>query len=489
MNGASGAFEPVGARDAAEALRTPQSHRGHDSLSEEGRVSGATGLRRLQRRPDAVQRLRVVAGRAPDHAAIAGHLAAALEQAGDHAGAADAARRAIALHAAPESWLVLGRALLATGDVRGAREALTQATTLRPGYVDALRPLSQLLWMSTADPGAALNPLQRALRASPSADLAALTCLVMKDVAGPEDGYAFIRGWTGQGSVAVELAATACAAWLNTGWQTRHAQATVTLAPDLPAARHAWMAAQMARGEIEPALEEIERWLIHAPEDPTALALRRTAWRLAGRPEALTPADHDRLVRSCEVNTPEGWSSRAAWLEALAVSLRRLHPFRAEPFGQAIRAGTRSQMDPRRAGDPVIDATFAAFAAPLADYGRAPGEKRENDACIVDAWSVRLASGGWQGDHVHPGAPVSAVFHVTAPETVASGAFGGWLRFGGAHLGPALEVPAERRVEPRPGRLVLFPSSLWHGAEPCSGAGERLTLGFDARFTKRPGEV
>ena len=38
--------------------------------------------------------------------------------------------------------------------------------------------------------------------------------------------------------------------------------------------------------------------------------------------------------------------------------------------------------------------------------------------------------------------------------------------------------PPARLVEPAPGRLVLFPSWLWHGTRPF-GDGERLTVAFD----------
>ena len=35
-----------------------------------------------------------------------------------------------------------------------------------------------------------------------------------------------------------------------------------------------------------------------------------------------------------------------------------------------------------------------------------------------------------------------------------------------------------RVVEPEPGRLVLFPSYMWHGTIPF-GSGDRLTAAFD----------
>ena len=326
-----------------------------------------------------------------------------------------------------------------------------------------------------------------ALASTPSPDLAALTCGVIRDIAGPEQAYAFIGGWAGPRSAAVELAAAAAAAWVDGARQAAHARAAIDLAPDLPEARHAWMTALLGQGQIDPAIAAIDRWLARAPADQVALGLQRTAWRLAGQPEALDAADYRRLTRSYEIETPSGWSSREAWLTDLAEALRRLHSFRAEPFGQSVRAGAQSRTDPRWAGEPAVDATFAAFAAPLADYvrdldpGEPAGARGARDAIIAGAWSVKLTSGGSHSDHVHPRGWISSAFYVDVPEPKTSESKGGWLRFGATHLGPLVDVPAEHWIEPRPGRLALFPSYLWHGTEPFSGSGERLTIAFDAQ--------
>jgi hypothetical protein len=53
----------------------------------------------------------------------------------------------------------------------------------------------------------------------------------------------------------------------------------------------------------------------------------------------------------------------------------------------------------------------------------------------------------------------------------------GWLSLGEAtELG--LDLPPVRLIEPKPGRLVLFPSTMWHGTRPFT-EGERLTVAFD----------
>jgi hypothetical protein len=41
-------------------------------------------------------------------------------------------------------------------------------------------------------------------------------------------------------------------------------------------------------------------------------------------------------------------------------------------------------------------------------------------------------------------------------------------------------MTAEHFVQPRPGRLVLFPSYMWHGTNPIVGDEIRLSVAFDA---------
>jgi ectoine hydroxylase-related dioxygenase (phytanoyl-CoA dioxygenase family) len=55
----------------------------------------------------------------------------------------------------------------------------------------------------------------------------------------------------------------------------------------------------------------------------------------------------------------------------------------------------------------------------------------------------------------------------------------GWLKFGEPRyavpgLGPLLHV------QPAPGRLVLFPSYMWHGTEALRDDATRLSVAFDA---------
>ena len=55
----------------------------------------------------------------------------------------------------------------------------------------------------------------------------------------------------------------------------------------------------------------------------------------------------------------------------------------------------------------------------------------------------------------------------------------GWLRLGQPPFRTVPELPAERFVRPRPGRLVLFPSYMWHGTVPFGTEERRMTIAFD----------
>jgi predicted 2-oxoglutarate/Fe(II)-dependent dioxygenase YbiX len=95
------------------------------------------------------------------------------------------------------------------------------------------------------------------------------------------------------------------------------------------------------------------------------------------------------------------------------------------------------------------------------------------------SWSVRLRGAGYHSNHVHPQGWISSAFYVALPNAgPQDGPDAGWLTLGEPHAQLKLDLPAFRRVAPRPGQLVLFPSWMWHGTVPFA-EGERLTVAFD----------
>ncbi|MCW5633690.1 MAG: hypothetical protein KIT17_10160 [Rubrivivax sp.] len=99
---------------------------------------------------------------------------------------------------------------------------------------------------------------------------------------------------------------------------------------------------------------------------------------------------------------------------------------------------------------------------------------------FTDSWSSRLLRGGFHTHHVHPHGWLSSACYVSVPPSVAAGDAGGhagWLQFGQPDRD--LGLAPLRHVQPRVGRLVLFPSYLWHGTLPFDDDAERLTVAFD----------
>src|ERR1700722_11083714 len=80
--------------------------------------------------------------------------------------------------------------------------------------------------------------------------------------------------------------------------------------------------------------------------------------------------------------------------------------------------------------------------------------------------------------HGHPGGWISSCYYVDLPDAVKDEAGQqGWIKFGEPSFDVGLTV--RRAIQPAVGRLVLFPSYLWHGTVPFHDRHPRTTIAFD----------
>ena len=94
------------------------------------------------------------------------------------------------------------------------------------------------------------------------------------------------------------------------------------------------------------------------------------------------------------------------------------------------------------------------------------------------SWSVWLRKAGFHANHVHPMGWISSALYVALPPDLGVGD-AGYLTLGEPRSSCfELDMPPFRTIEPKPGRLVLFPSYMWHGTRRFD-EGERLTVAFD----------
>jgi hypothetical protein len=109
------------------------------------------------------------------------------------------------------------------------------------------------------------------------------------------------------------------------------------------------------------------------------------------------------------------------------------------------------------------------------------GQRRDRRIRFSGSWSVRLRGAGFHVNHVHPQGWISSALYAALPDRgEARSTDAGWLKLGEAPAGLAPDLSPTQLIEPQVGRLVLFPSWMWHGTVPFE-QGDRLTVAFDVR--------
>ena len=241
-----------------------------------------------------------------------------------------------------------------------------------------------------------------------------------------------------------------------------------------------WVRHLLRTGRAPAALEVLDRWL-DSPEQEMFWPYAATAWRLTDDPRSEWLEGDQRLVGAYDL------SDKLPPLETLASTLRRLHHLNSQPLAQSVRGGTQTDGNLFQRIEPEIVALREAVRAAVADHAAALPELdpnhplargRPSTIAFSGAWSVRLTGGGHHANHVHPMGLLSSALYIVLPSDLGHGDHMGWLTLGEPQTELALDLPPRRMIEPKPGRLALFPSWMWHGTRPF-GEGERITIAFD----------
>lgn len=106
------------------------------------------------------------------------------------------------------------------------------------------------------------------------------------------------------------------------------------------------------------------------------------------------------------------------------------------------------------------------------------------------AWMNMNPVGAYNAPHTHPGAHWSGVYYVSQPEVEDDNA--GRIEF----LDPRSDLPnwrilkapafnLKKSLKPQPGEMILFPSYLVHWVYPNIADDERISIAFNATFSKK----
>lgn len=246
---------------------------------------------------------------------------------------------------------------------------------------------------------------------------------------------------------------------------------------------------QLRTGRLAQALLEIDKWT----DDPAANSVwpyAAIAWRIAGDPRLQWLEGDAALVSVMDL------SNALPPLDRLASVLRALHLARAGQFDQSVRGGTQTEGVLFQRIEPEICALRAAVVRAVERHiqqlppvdPRHPvlGQRRGRPVRFSGSWSVRLEGEGFHANHIHPAGWLSSALYVALPPSLGDGNDrAGWLALGEPQSELGLGIEPARFIEPKPGRLVVFPSIMWHGTLPFP-KGERVTVAFDVRPPAMP---
>ena len=417
---------------------------------------------------------------------VAGHARARLAIDLGEPGAAYWFRRAVAAEPDNRDLLPGYAAAADTPELRhDAIERLTSALAADPAWYEGHRLLSAALWEDGARHGFTahfeaavarlpadatlwqtyVNSLAQADEFAAAADICLRAETMTGDPAFAAGAFSF-RSACGDMEAAENLLARLPAGLLQ----------PVALAKHRLRQRDAAAAELLLAAETDRAPDDIEAW-----------ALRGIAWQLLGDPR------FDWLNRQEGLVSADALPLSPTEVSAIADRLRALHESSTIRVSQSVRGGTQTLGNLFDRVEPEIALLRNAIHAAVERYRNALPpfdpkhpilKHRDSGFAFAGSWSVRLTGGGFHVQHIHPQGIVSAASYWAVPALAEADPGAGWLEIGGTPAYLALDLPPMRRIEPKVGRLVLFPSTLHHGTSPFP-AGERISVAFDVTAGRR----
>ena len=444
---------------------------------------------RTDRIDDAVKAFRAACDAEPRNPGRHQNLGIALKNKGDYPDALDAFAIALELRPGhPATLANLGSCLIAAERYEEALAVLRDALLQAPDNVDALNNLGVAL-ARTGRHQAAVTQYSKALAIRAGHLETTLNLVDALAAVGQCQEAETLVGQVLHTQPRIPRAANQLGLLRESAGDFPGAANVMGKAFDPDAPNHA-LGVNLARTLIradkpEDALHVCRALASYSPRITTPLALALAAYERLGRHEerdALMALD--RFVSVHDIGDVEGFAHLAQFNSALITELRSHPSLTFEPEGLVTRQGLQSgdiadaQTPALRALADVAKSQLASALARFAsDAGSHPFLSASPTEWSLTLWGTILRPGGEVGAHIHAPNWLSGVYY---PEFHHAGSQDDEGAFAIGVLPAELGGGGHTTIlQPRAGRMILFPSYLWHATLPFGGDQERISFAFD----------
>lgn len=251
----------------------------------------------------------------------------------------------------------------------------------------------------------------------------------------------------------------------------------------------------LQNNEFVDAQQELAKVLQLEPDNQFALALNYTGARLAPLLFDRKILLADKFIFEFCINPPAQFNSIVDYCQALDNYLQGLHTGKHQPLDQTLHYGVQTRGNLFDDSHPLIVHLISEFERCIEDVKMRIQEiSNKKNICLYQgfneqkptyfsgSWSVKLHNMGYHSNHMHPMGWLSSAFYVTLPEDIQNeNEKAGWFQVGVPNMDLESKLKPTRYIKPEIGKLILFPSFLWHGTVPFKEESYRLTVAYDVR--------
>jgi len=218
------------------------------------------------------------------------------------------------------------------------------------------------------------------------------------------------------------------------------------------------------------------------------LCIRNTALRLLKSELYSYYCNYDLFLLEEKISTPTNYNNISAFLTELTDSIKQYHYYQKHPLEQSLINGSQTaenlfdyQLPILNVLEQELHTLTLSFLSRLPKDDQHPFLKRNIlNFKVTDSWSVILKDKGFHKNHYHGQGWMSSPFYLSIPSLISeSNTKDGWLKLGEPGFNMNTKLVPELIIQPEEGKLIQFPSYVWHGTNSLNSEMERVTVAYD----------